>query len=253
MSPDPNQHSSRLDREERPDVDQIHDGLPGATGSGGGRHRDSPGRRPPPALLPSRASAGRAEGDLYQIVARGSRDRVVEVAERSKRDSVAVRGQPRRRSARKPSPGFEQLASRFDESHGAWNTRSRARTSSRSPSLLAPAASPRSRWSTTLQAMRRGGIYDHVGSGFTSPTDREWLFCIEKMLYDQALLMIATSRCARRDVGESATARWQEIAAYVLRDMTSPDGAFYSAEDADSEGEEGVPSGAGRSRGAPGR
>jgi uncharacterized protein YyaL (SSP411 family) len=101
--------------------------------------------------------------------------------------------------------------------------------------------------------MRRGGIYDHVGSGFTSPTDREWLFCIEKMLYDQALLMIATSRCARRDVGESATARWQEIAAYVLRDMTSPDGAFYSAEDADSEGEEGVPSGAGRSRGAPGR
>jgi uncharacterized protein YyaL (SSP411 family) len=93
----------------------------------------------------------------------------------------------------------------------------------------------------SLQAMRRGGVYDHVGFGFHRyATDREWeLPHFEKMLYDQALLVMAYVEAfqATGDPAYSATAR--EVIEYVLRDLTSPDGAFYSAEDADSEGEEG--------------
>ena len=93
----------------------------------------------------------------------------------------------------------------------------------------------------TLQHMRAGGIYDHIGFGFHRySTDRRWLLPhFEKMLYDQAMLIIAyteayqlTGRPEYRDTAE-------EIIGYVLRDMRSDEGAFYSAEDADSEGQEG--------------
>ncbi|MBG3878766.1 thioredoxin domain-containing protein, partial [Desulfovibrio oxamicus] len=89
----------------------------------------------------------------------------------------------------------------------------------------------------TLRAIRRGGIHDHVGYGFHRySTDARWLLPhFEKMLYDQAMLMLAYAEAwlATRDGEFRRTA--EETAAYVLRDLTSPDGAFYSAEDADSE------------------
>ncbi len=92
-----------------------------------------------------------------------------------------------------------------------------------------------------LQAMANGGIYDHVDSGFHRySTDAQWLVPhFEKMLYDQAMLSMAyteafaaTGRSHYREIAE-------EVFAYVTGDMTSPEGAFYSAEDADSEGREG--------------
>ncbi len=93
----------------------------------------------------------------------------------------------------------------------------------------------------TLDSMRRGGIFDQIGYGFCRySTDRRWLAPhFEKMLYDNALLAIAyTEAYQMTDAREYAeTAR--QIIEYILRDMTSEEGAFYSAEDADSEGQEG--------------
>ncbi len=93
----------------------------------------------------------------------------------------------------------------------------------------------------TLQSLQAGGIFDHVGFGFHRySTDKDWILPhFEKMLYDQALLAIAyleayqaTGKAVYRDTAEM-------VLDYVLRDMASDEGGFYSAEDADSEGEEG--------------
>jgi hypothetical protein len=94
---------------------------------------------------------------------------------------------------------------------------------------------------TSLDAMASGGMYDHLGGGFARySVDEKWLVPhFEKMLYDQALLVrpyLHASLALREP-------RWRQVVeetiAYVLRDMRSPEGAFYSAEDADSLDETG--------------
>jgi uncharacterized protein YyaL (SSP411 family) len=93
----------------------------------------------------------------------------------------------------------------------------------------------------TLTAMRLGGIWDHVGFGFHRySTDDRWLLPhFEKMLYDQALIAIAYLETYQITKDPLFAATANDIFTYVLRDMTDAKGAFYSAEDADSEGEEG--------------
>ena len=93
----------------------------------------------------------------------------------------------------------------------------------------------------TLQEMRLGGIYDHIGYGFHRySTDPKWLVPhFEKMLYDQALLAIAYTEAYQATKNELYKTTVKEILEYVSRDMLSKKGGFYSAEDADSEGEEG--------------
>jgi hypothetical protein len=93
----------------------------------------------------------------------------------------------------------------------------------------------------TLTRMRLGGIHDHIGFGFHRySTDGQWLVPhFEKMLYDQALLAMAYTEAYQATGKEFYARTVREILAYILRDMTSNEGGFYSAEDADSEGVEG--------------
>lgn len=93
----------------------------------------------------------------------------------------------------------------------------------------------------TLDAMRMGGIWDHIGFGFHRYTvDPEWLIPhFEKMLYDQALMTLVYSEAYQATNKNKYRETAEQILEYVLRDMTSPDGGFYSAEDAESEGIEG--------------
>jgi len=96
-------------------------------------------------------------------------------------------------------------------------------------------------FSMVVEPIRQGGIYDHIGFGFHRySTDGQWFLPhFEKMLYDQAMLAMAYTEAyqATGNVEYEKTAC--EIFTYVVRDMTAKDGGFFSAEDADSEGEEG--------------
>ncbi len=93
----------------------------------------------------------------------------------------------------------------------------------------------------TLKKMARGGIYDHLGGGFARySTDVRWLVPhFEKMLYDNALLTSAYLEAYQVTKDEEFATVARETIDYILSRMTDPDGAFYATEDADSEGVEG--------------
>ncbi|MBS3794144.1 MAG: thioredoxin domain-containing protein [Candidatus Thorarchaeota archaeon] len=139
-----------------------------------------------------------------------------------------------------------ELSSRFDEKHGGFGGAPKFPSAQNLMLLLRSWKDSGDEWQLhmvkkTLQGMRKGGIYDQIGFGFHRySTDKEWLIPhFEKMLYDQAMLVYALVETyqATKDRYYADTAA--ETIEYVLREMTSEEGGFFSAQDADSEGEEG--------------
>ena len=137
------------------------------------------------------------------------------------------------------SVASKKVAARFDDVNGGFGARPKFPNTMALEVLLR--AGDLGRVRKALDAMRAGGIWDHLGGGFHRySTDERWLVPhFEKMLYDNAMLLglyVDAWRATKEPLYEQ-TAR--AIAAYVAREMTSPDGGFYATQDADSEGDEG--------------
>jgi uncharacterized protein YyaL (SSP411 family) len=142
--------------------------------------------------------------------------------------------------------GFSELSASFDRQHGGFGSAPKFPTPHRLLFLLrywrrTEVDMALEMVDRTLDSLRAGGVFDQVGFGFHRySTDRQWLLPhFEKMLYDQAMLMLAYTESFEASPDPARERVVREIAEYVLRDLSSPEGAFFSAEDADSEGEEG--------------
>ncbi|MBW1780544.1 MAG: thioredoxin domain-containing protein [Deltaproteobacteria bacterium] len=247
----------KVDREERPDIDAVYmAACQMLTGSGGWPLSIfmTPDKKPffAATYLPKRSRYGRAGLiDICRQV-RELWSTQQEKIESSAQSIYASLSRAFAFTAADPpeasllEQAFGQMRTRFDAQYGGFGQAPKFPTPHGLLFLLRYHHSNResSAWSMvekTLIHMRMGGIWDHVGYGFHRySTDERWLLPhFEKMLYDQALLAAAYLEAYQISRAPLFAETAEEIFTYVLRDMTSAQGGFYSAEDADSEGEEG--------------
>jgi uncharacterized protein YyaL (SSP411 family) len=249
--------SIKVDREERPDIDMLYMSVcQMMTGTGGWPLTIimTPEKEPffAGTYVPKETRLGRL--GMLEII---PRIKEIWTTRRDEALNSASQITAALQKAASPEPSqeldeailhvaFDQLRDRFDDEYGGFGEEPKFPTSHNLLFLLRYWKRTRDRKALdmvekTLQAMRYGGIYDQVGFGFHRySTDRQWLVPhFEKMLYDQALISMAYIEAFQATGKEEYAQSANEIFDYVLRDMTAPDGGFYSAEDADSEGEEG--------------
>ncbi len=254
----------KVDREERPDVDRVYMAYVQAmTGHGGwplniwltpelkpffgGTYfppDDRHGRAGFPAIL--RAIARGWQNERDKLVAEG--ERVVRVLREAQAETASASGGALVESAGEAfEKGFHYFNESYDAQHGGFGGAPKFPRGAalnflfRVAALQGPAegagAVALQMASVTLRMMAMGGLHDHVGGGFHRySVDAEWFVPhFEKMLYDQAQIALnfLDARAATGDERFAWLAR--DIFGYVARDLTSPEGGFWSAEDADSE------------------
>ena len=249
--------SIKVDREERPDLDHIYMTVCQMMTGGGGWPLNiimGPDKKPffAGTYFPKETRYGRlGMMDLSRRIKElwaTSREQVRQSADKI---MAALRQVPDDSPGEAPGPetletAYRELWQRFDETHGGFSQAPKFPTPHNMLFLLrywkrTGDTKALAMVEKTLQALRMGGIYDHVGFGFHRySTDAEWLVPhFEKMLYDQALLVMTYVEAYQATGKREYMTTAEEVISYVLLDMTAPEGGFYSAEDADSEGEEG--------------
>jgi len=247
----------KVDREERPDIDAVYmAACQMLTGSGGWPLSIfmTPEKKPffAATYLPKNSRAGRA--GLIDICRQVKKVWAAD-KEKVENSAVGIAAQLDRAfafaAADEPDTSlldqaYQKIKPGFDPQHGGFDPAPKFPTPHRLLFLLrfyhrSGDSNALEMVTKTLTAMRLGGIWDHVGFGFHRySTDARWLLPhFEKMLYDQALIATAYLEAYQITKDPLFAATADDIFTYVLRDMTAEDGAFYSAEDADSEGEEG--------------
>ncbi|MBT8452813.1 MAG: thioredoxin domain-containing protein [Deltaproteobacteria bacterium] len=245
----------KVDREERPDIDSVYmTAVTILTGRGGWPMTVimTPDKEPffgGTYFPPRKGVRGNRAGliDILDEMVSLYRDEPVQVVARAQELSQRVE----QAAAIQPGPGVpsdkviavaaQNLGRMFDPVDGGFGGAPKFPQPSRLSLLLRYARRTRDAGATamvatTLDRMAAGGIYDQIGGGFHRySTDARWLVPhFEKMLYDNAQLAVVYLE-AWQHTGDPAYQRVaREILEYVSREMTSPDGGFYSATDADS-------------------
>ncbi|MGA2400688.1 MAG: thioredoxin domain-containing protein, partial [Syntrophobacteraceae bacterium] len=248
----------KVDREERPDIDQVYMTVCQAITGGGGWPLSifmGPDRKPFYAgtYFPKRSRMGMpglmdVAGKIAELWA-GEREQLGRIS-----DEITRAIEPKRSEGLHQLPGPEllertwrELARSFDPVWGGFggapkfpnphNLTFLTRWHNRNPGSNAFQMVEK-----TLFSMRSGGIFDQIGFGFHRySVDEKWLVPhFEKMLYDQALLALAYTDAFLATGDERYAKVVREIFEYVTREMQSPEGGFYCAQDADSEGKEGI-------------
>ncbi len=249
--------SIKTDREERPDLDNIYMTVcQMMTGSGGWPLTIimTPDKRPffAGTYFPKESKYGRTGlKDLILNVKEIWNTKPEEISDSADKIIDALQKVSETSPSDEISPdildeAYKNLSGNFDEVYGGFGTTPKFPAAHNLLFLLRywkRSSNERSLTivKETLDSMHNGGIYDQIGFGFHRySVDQEWLVPhFEKMLYDQAMIAIAYIETYQATGNEKYKKAAEEIFEYVLRDMQSPEGGFYSAEDADSEGVEG--------------
>ena len=252
----------KVDREERPDLDQIYQLVVQLIGRSGGWPLTvflTPELRPffggtyfPPADKYGMPGFPK----LLDAIAEAWKEKRDELVDQAKDLTQAI-DRITRPKARELPAGIElgpdlleraakRLGTRFDDEHGGFGQKPKFPNTMPLEVLLrygltSSDTKPEMRVAAALSGMREGGIFDHLGGGFHRySTDEAWRVPhFEKMLYDNALLLRLYTDAARALENEGHRDTASRIVDWLFAEMQSPEGAFYATQDADSEGEEG--------------